>query len=1332
MDFQTKLKNFLQGITQPVQQEIQQAPQQLQGFGQGLLHQLQNLSQPTAPVPGTGQPLQQLLPQWQQAPMVKFPWMSQPASVQQTVDFLNPTKEGELASWGAANVMPMIMSGSPEAAASMIPDTLNLVKPVLRLAPRTVGKVVQELSPYQQGFEAGFAKIPGKVQVEVGPNTTDYLSQLKQQQQTASSVDKGTLLTRGQSFLADVKRKLIDSTAPIEDVLSQAQKDNGYEVLPSRNVSFQIDRAIRSNELAGQFLKDNGMVDVIRNVPDVHTLDQYLIARHAPEVEAAGFKTGRNTAADAQLVQDLAPTYEPYAQQVVQYGQKLLDYAVQTGLVSKETAAALKAKYPNYIPLNRIFNELEQSTPRGTGKGVASLSKQTVVQGLKGSERAIQNPTESLLTKTLDAFSQGERNQAAQMLASYKDLPGNPFNITPLRTAENVTKRIDLYSQAADLKPVQNLLGRLLQTRQRWARQLESQINNLNKQGLYQSLKQKFTENPVIQSSVDQSTFKPGGLTTTDTGDRFFVQTGKDQIKLKQNYAIPTKSQFKDIINNLVNLPSSEIQAIKSKIATRENNLAPIMDEIANISDSLNAVKAIRGNLFDEASLLKDAQSKGLSTFSTLNNGIKEIYQTTPEIASAAKFLDKRQLGFVGQIFATPVRLARLGITGINIPFIASNLAKDQVSAFINSDHALATSIANPQVFGKSLWTAVGHGAEYDNWIRNAGGGTSFDISRSAPGVSIGQIRAGRNVQSQIAYTVTHPGQLLRTVENAVNRGEETTRLQQFIGTRDALLKEGRTPQDADILGAKASRVNTVDFARSGDWGKALNSVFLYLNAGIQGSRTLMRNLQTRPTQTAAKIALTVYTPLATVTAWNLMNPQRKAAYDDIRDFEKDNNLIIIPPNPTKDPKTGKWNVIKIPFSQEIANLTIPIRKSIEGMQGEPGPTFGDFVSSILGTTTSLNTQSPNALVGQFVPQAVKPPLESILNKNLFTGGDIVPQYINGQPSKDLPPEMQVYDNTSGTARKIGKVLNTSPLKVGQFVKSTTGGVGSQFLNASDRALATVGVIPPEQIGGQSITQGLTQRFAQASGGQQLSNLFNNGVISTVPNMAESTLGGPNYDINGNPTSGNTPTSGITPVSPDVSKRIVENNGKFYASLGKNNVKSFDTRREAEIAVQKADFAKSDQNFLDLGDTILRKSVNGTVTTMNKNDFNTQLNTTLMTSAKDSQDFETWTKIATQQLQVYQDQLKDPSVDSLDKLVIQNKINALTKDLATYNSYGGFKKPRKPSLKGITFKKLSTRKTISYKAPKLTVYKGKKAPKPALKSLVLKNPIKAKVPQYKA
>jgi hypothetical protein len=743
-------------------------------------------------------------------------------------------------------------------------------------------------------------------------NTSEYIKEMTNKQKMAADAGNiGGIKQKGKSALAKLKSEWVDETSPIMDPLTSAEKTFKFKVLPTKDIRLQIDRVLKQRTLASQFAEDNGLIDVVKKVPDIDALDQYLIAKQATRVSQRGIKTGRDLARDQQLIKDLAPQYEEYAQRVNQYSRKLLDYSVNTGLIDRKLANKLVETYPDYVPLNRVFSELEKTTGIGRNKAIASISKQSVVQRLKGSEREITSPIGSLLLKTQDAFSQGERNIAAKQLAGYKDLPGF--------------------------------------------------------EGLIRELKDY-----------------------------------KDPV---------TKKMVKDTAAH---------------------------------------------------------------TFSYLDNGVKKTFETTKEMEAAAKALTVEQMGLAAKIISTPTRLLQLGATGLNIPFVVTNIVKDDITAFINSNRAASVSILNPQNYVRSLFSAVKHDDFYKEMVRNAGGGTSFDIAREAPSLSMQQLRHPNY------YTVRHPLALLRAVENTIGRSEEFGRLKNYGGTYQALIKEGRTPADAKILAGQASRENTANFARRGSFGRVLNWMIPFFNAGVQGSRQLVRSFQNNPKTTAAKVSTVVFTPIAASVAWNLSDPERKKIYTDIPEYDKENNIIIIPPNATQDAK-GRWNVIKIPLPPGLSNLGTIVRRSLETAEGLDPIRFGEIATNIITAGSSVDISSKNKLASTFTPQLAKPLVEMTTNTNLYTGQKIVPEYL-----KNKPAEFQTRPSVTPIATGIGRMLNMSPLMVENLAQTTMGGLGTQL------------------IGKENPVSNIQRRFTKAGGGGLLDKVYEDSTkLQSVESMAK-------------------------------------------------------------------------------------------------------------------------------------------------------------------------------------------------------------------------------------
>lgn len=792
---------------------------------------------------------------------------------------------------------------SMEMAMSFGPQALENVgaKIVQKFAKHVSGPRVQKME------EMTPPPLPKKP-ITTSQGTSDYIKQQIEKQKTAK--DKGIVtgaIEKTKSFIAEAKSKIVDYNAPIEDTLGKTLKDRKMSLLPQADITNQIDRVLNAPRLAGSFMRSNGLEDVIKNVDNYDEFNQFLISRHALDVNTRGIETGRDFNMDSAVVKELAPHYEDMAKRVTDYSQRLLDHAVDSGIIPKDLATELKTRYPNYVPMNRVFSEIEkQSGPRGAG-GVSSISSQSVLKALKGSEREVENPLESLTARTVDTITQGEKNKAANILSSYEHLPGNPFQMRVLEKGEN---------------------------------------------------------------------------------------------------------------------PLS-----------------------------------------------------GMGVVSHFENGELVRVETTKEVEQAAKLLDVQQLNILGKILAAPVRIAKVGITGINPAFIASNIPRDQISAMINSNHALATSVANPHIFMRSLMSVLKHDDIYNDVMKQGVGGTSFDVMRSQVVPTVEKIRAGKSISSKALYIAKNPSELLRSVENIIGKSEELTRMQQFLGTKSELMKKGWPEADANIMASRAHRENTVNFARMGEWGKVLNSAFLYLNPAIQGTRTLLRNMENKPIATSSKIAVGVFTPIAMASLWNLSDEKRRQAYLDTQEFERQGNIIIVPPNPIKDEKTGRWNIIKIPISQEIQGISNIPRRFIEQAYDMDSVKMSEVAADFMGTVSPISG-NPSQALGQVIPQAIKPTAQSVANYDFFTGRPIVPRSLEG-----LPTEKQVTKYTTGTAKTIGDKLGIAPVKVDKFLRDTFGTIAPIAERGTDIALSKAGVIKPEEVKGQGIGEAVSARFMSAAGG---------------------------------------------------------------------------------------------------------------------------------------------------------------------------------------------------------------------------------------------------------
>lgn len=137
---------------------------------------------------------------------------------------------------------------------------------------------------------------------------------------------------------------------------------------------------------------------------DLDGFRAYLASKRALEIEASGRKSGMDVEAATRVSAEGSAKFGKAAEELVAYQNKTLQYLKDSGVLSDEAFGAMVEAGKNYIPFYRVI----QPEPGGVvGK---SFGPGNPVKKLKGSERDIIDPLESVIKNTYAYVSIAERN----------------------------------------------------------------------------------------------------------------------------------------------------------------------------------------------------------------------------------------------------------------------------------------------------------------------------------------------------------------------------------------------------------------------------------------------------------------------------------------------------------------------------------------------------------------------------------------------------------------------------------------------------------------------------------------------------------------------------------------------------------------------------------------------------------------------------------------------------------------------------------------------------------------------------------------------------------
>jgi hypothetical protein len=484
---------------------------------------------------------------------------------------------------------------------------------------------------------------------------------------------------------------------------------------------------------------------------------------------------------------------------------------------------------------------------------------------------------------------------------------------------------------------------------------------------------------------------------------------------------------------------------------------------------------------------------KGEDTISVKIAG-KEVYIKIkdPMLLRAMRNASKDETGALDRILAASVgrytTLMRNTLTRYNPAFGFVNAVKDV-------GFGAVSALADLGPKGMALYLK-----NYANPVQS---GAMFEEFRAAGSTTGGwHLRDQQEMQKELQRLVKwQGGSDLKAMSYAAAKG--TLDALEFIGqysetqARFAAYKAarelGRSPAEA----ASIAKNLTTNFNRRGEWGSTMNTLFLFYNAGVQGSAKTLKNLKS-PYVMAAMTGLAGLSAGLAFMAASVGgdDDDGEAYWDKIPQFEKERNLIImLPPGEGMQLKglntVGKnGRYLKLPiqyglnvfstFGYQVADLARYAGDRTRGVS--PSKAAINMTSVVFGSFNpfggGLDPTKPVEVAMAVSPSVVDLGIQALMGVNSF-GRPVAPRKYNDElpDSENFGPGMAgtweqrlarwLSTNTGGD-RAVGGAIDVSPGSIRNIVKNLTGGTGdflsSVFVNIPSKMWSPDGAIGPRDV----------------------------------------------------------------------------------------------------------------------------------------------------------------------------------------------------------------------------------------------------------------------------
>lgn len=357
------------------------------------------------------------------------------------------------------------------------------------------------------------------------------------------------------------------------------------------------------------------------------------------------------------------------------------------------------------------------------------------------------------------------------------------------------------------------------------------------------------------------------------------------------------------------------------------------------------------------------------------NLGQTELIETDPLVAS---FLNHenlpKEMTAWGRLNYLLSKTFRLGTTGINITSMVNQTFRDFGNAFIGGNfYRMWSTCANqmrevlgddvigfiersdPELAKSVRATAAELGTDVNDEalkaIRRSGAAlspqvTETEIYRRASEAStdLRIDRMGRGVDGMTERSFTRMSRGINKADDVLGRPNEfregALRTGVYNNAFADAVKRGYSYENAKTFATFAMDNATTNFGRLTEHFSNLQQTVPFLGAAINGTKSFWRLVSVDPVGVMGRLIGGIAIPTMAFTAFSLQDEESRRIYRNIKEYEKDSNMIFV----------LNGQIMSIPIPQEVSSVIAPFRRLVEyAYEGNPHTFWQIATNDIIG-----------------------------------------------------------------------------------------------------------------------------------------------------------------------------------------------------------------------------------------------------------------------------------------------------------------------------------------------------------------------------------------------